>query len=128
VVFLVASAALDRGLFRFDLYKVESSHILKLSNTVEWEKVFQYGHGLGNGTQKSQDMIPYMNQTFVTWTSGTVSVLALNLTAWCICWIDHESDSISMYGVYDHSLTQTLYLNESQLPAFVGNNRTDFWR
>lgn len=55
--------------------KIGSISIVRISNLIAWEEIYKDGtHGIGDGTEESRDFIPYMNQSFVTWSNGSKTV------------------------------------------------------
>jgi hypothetical protein len=45
--------------------------VVRMSNCCWWEDAGLSGHGLGDGSDSSRDLVPFMNQTFVYWSNGS---------------------------------------------------------
>ncbi len=61
----------------------EPAHVVRVTNLIRWEDAGLPGHGIGNGTPVSQDVIVYMNQSFVYWSDGSMTVYPGSVEEFC---------------------------------------------
>ena len=99
-------------------------HLIKVSNVILWQEIYQEGFGMGDGSREHRDYLSFDNMTFLTWNNGKMEKLPLDPN-WHTHGIYPENNTIILTNYLTNRLLHVTY--GEQIP-FKPLNRTDWIR